>query len=64
FERGLIIETSGSEDQVLKILAPLTITDEELEEGLAILDESVEETMAEVRLKATGKIHLDVQVLA
>jgi diaminobutyrate-2-oxoglutarate transaminase len=64
FERGLIIETSGSEDQVLKCLIPLNITDEELEKGLAILDESVEETMAEVRLKATGKIHLDVQVLA
>ena len=64
FEKGLIIETSGSDDQVLKILAPLTITDEELEKGLAIFDESVEETMAEVRLKATGKIHLDIEVLA
>lgn len=37
FERGLIIETSGPEDEVVKILAPLTTPDETLLAGLDIL---------------------------
>ncbi len=41
FARGLLVETSGSEDEVVKLLPPLTATDEELEEGLAVLRESV-----------------------
>ncbi|MBW0128328.1 diaminobutyrate--2-oxoglutarate transaminase [Pseudonocardia oceani] len=41
FERGLLMETSGPSDEVMKILPALTITDDELEEGLAIVGESV-----------------------
>jgi diaminobutyrate-2-oxoglutarate transaminase len=41
FERGLLMETSGPTDEVMKILPALTITDAELEEGLAIVGESV-----------------------
>jgi diaminobutyrate-2-oxoglutarate transaminase len=41
FERGLLMETSGPSDEVMKILPPLTITDDELEEGLAIVREAV-----------------------
>ncbi|WP_083101279.1 diaminobutyrate--2-oxoglutarate transaminase [Pseudophaeobacter leonis] len=37
FQQGLIIETSGSEDQVVKILAPLTTPDATLQAGLDIL---------------------------
>ncbi|MDZ7841429.1 MAG: diaminobutyrate--2-oxoglutarate transaminase [Gammaproteobacteria bacterium] len=37
FERGLIMETAGIDDQVLKFLAPLTINDDELEHGLDIV---------------------------
>jgi diaminobutyrate-2-oxoglutarate transaminase len=37
FQQGLIIETSGSEDQVVKILAPLTTPDATLQSGLDIL---------------------------
>ncbi len=40
FRQGLIIETSGSESNVLKILPPLTITDEALEMGLNILQDA------------------------
>ncbi len=40
-ERGLVMETSGPESEVLKLLPPLTITDEELEKGLRLLDESI-----------------------
>jgi len=48
FERGLIIETSGSEDQVLKCLIPLNITDDELNRGLDILEESVFVALLEI----------------
>lgn len=42
FERKLILETSGSTDQVVKFLAPLTTDAETLEQGLDILEESLE----------------------
>ena len=41
FERGLIIETAGPSDEVMKLMPPLTISDTELDEGLAIVAESV-----------------------
>jgi len=41
FERGLVIETAGHEDEVLKFLPPLTIDDEALERGLDIVEESL-----------------------
>lgn len=41
FERGLMIETSGRNDEVLKFLAPLTISEQELQRGLDLLEETV-----------------------
>jgi diaminobutyrate-2-oxoglutarate transaminase len=41
FEAGLLLETSGPEGEVVKLLPPLTLTDDELDEGLALLAESV-----------------------
>jgi diaminobutyrate-2-oxoglutarate transaminase len=41
FERGLLMETSGPSSEVMKVLPPLTVTDAELDEGLAIVAESV-----------------------
>ena len=46
FERGLIIETAGPQDEVLKFLPPLTITDEALNQGLDIVAECLEEVLA------------------
>jgi diaminobutyrate-2-oxoglutarate transaminase len=46
FERGLIIETSGAHDEIVKVLAPLTIDDELLEAGLDILEEAVRKAMS------------------
>ncbi len=46
FKRGLIIETSGADDHVVKILCPLTIKDEHLMEGLDILEHAIRETCA------------------
>ncbi|WP_406347499.1 diaminobutyrate--2-oxoglutarate transaminase [Streptomyces sp. NBC_00144] len=41
FDRGLLVETSGAAVQVVKLLPPLTVSDEELDEGLHILGASV-----------------------
>ncbi|WP_093796898.1 diaminobutyrate--2-oxoglutarate transaminase [Streptomyces sp. Wb2n-11] len=44
FELGLLLETSGPEGEVVKLLPPLTISDEELEEGLSLFGCAVRET--------------------
>jgi diaminobutyrate-2-oxoglutarate transaminase len=41
FQRGVVMETSGPESEVFKLLAPLTIDDETLDEALNIIRESV-----------------------
>ncbi|GAA3829425.1 MULTISPECIES: diaminobutyrate--2-oxoglutarate transaminase [Amycolatopsis] len=41
FERGLLMETSGPDSEVVKLLPPLTLTDAEVGEGLEIIDASV-----------------------
>ncbi|MEC9345683.1 MAG: diaminobutyrate--2-oxoglutarate transaminase [Pseudomonadota bacterium] len=38
FEHGLIIETSGAHDEVVKVLVPLTVEDAVLDEGLDIME--------------------------
>ncbi|MFD9408012.1 diaminobutyrate--2-oxoglutarate transaminase [Streptomyces sp. NPDC059989] len=44
FGLGLLVETSGPEGEVVKLLPPLTVTGDELDEGLDILVRSVRET--------------------
>ena len=41
FQRGLVIETAGPNDQVLKLLPPLTINAEDLAQGLDIVEDAV-----------------------
>lgn len=41
FENGLIIETSGAHDEVVKVLAPLTIPQAQFAAGLDILENAV-----------------------
>jgi diaminobutyrate-2-oxoglutarate transaminase len=41
FQRGLLIETAGANDQVLKFLPPLTIEEELLREGLEVVEQSL-----------------------
>jgi diaminobutyrate-2-oxoglutarate transaminase len=50
FEKGLIIETSGAESQVVKCLCPLTIGSDDLRAGLDLLSASVNEIMGEKKL--------------
>ncbi|WP_202081118.1 diaminobutyrate--2-oxoglutarate transaminase [Caldalkalibacillus salinus] len=42
FQRGLIMETSGPKDEVVKLLIPLIIDDEGLDKGINILRDSVQ----------------------
>ena len=39
FERGLVIETAGAEDEVIKLLPPLVVTNEAIDRALEILNE-------------------------
>ena len=41
FAHGLVIETCGPSDEVVKLLPPLTISDEDLSQGLGILRDAV-----------------------
>ncbi|WP_370945035.1 diaminobutyrate--2-oxoglutarate transaminase [Amycolatopsis sp. cg5] len=41
FDRGLLMETAGPDGEVMKLLPPLTVTDDEITEGLKIIDESI-----------------------
>ena len=50
FANGMIIETAGPNDEVVKFFCPLTITDAELEQGLNIFEGSVE-AIAEKQFK-------------
>lgn len=53
FKRGLVIETSGSDGQVVKILTPLTIEEDTLKAGLGILAGCIGDVMAEQISKAS-----------
>ncbi|MGW0559223.1 diaminobutyrate--2-oxoglutarate transaminase [Streptomyces sp. NPDC003016] len=44
FELGMLLETSGPQSEVVKLLPALTISPDELDEGLRILARSVRET--------------------
>lgn len=46
FQNGLIIETSGADDQVVKFLCPLIISDENLKKGLDIVEQAIKEVCA------------------
>jgi len=54
FERGLIMETSGIDDQVLKFLAPLTIDEADLKHGLTIVEEAASEVAGRIDDKRTA----------
>lgn len=45
FDYGLIMETAGPEDEVFKLFPALTIDDETLEAGLAIIEKSIEHVL-------------------
>lgn len=46
FERGLVIETSGAEDEVVKVLAPLTTPMDQFKDGLNTLADAARSCVA------------------
>ena len=42
FENGMVIETAGPNDEIVKFFCPLTISESELMQGLTIFEDSVE----------------------
>ncbi|MBE0453591.1 MAG: diaminobutyrate--2-oxoglutarate transaminase [Roseovarius sp.] len=52
FEKGLVIETSGAHDEVVKVLAPLTTPDALLRKGLEILQAAAREAVNTTRMAA------------
>lgn len=54
FEKGLIVERCGPDDEVVKLLPALTIDFETLNRGLDIFKESLAETMKQTELAATS----------
>ncbi len=55
FERGLVIETAGANDDVLKFLPPLVIEEELLREGLQIVDEALASLVERRQKVLTGE---------
>ncbi len=66
FKRGMICETAGSYDEVIKIFAPLTASVDLLNRGLDILEKATKVVMAEnrcaSRAKEDGPAHKDKPV--
>lgn len=54
FEKGLIIETSGAKDEVVKIMPPLNIEVAGLEKGLEILKASIEDAKVQLLIKTNN----------
>ncbi len=54
FENGMVIETSGANDEVLKLLPALTIDDAQLKRGLEIIDRCVAEVLGAEKSQAAN----------
>ncbi len=48
FKNGLIIETSGADDHVVKLLCPLIISDDNLKKGIDIVERAIEEVCSDI----------------
>ena len=46
FQQGVIIETSGADDQVIKFLCPLIISDDNLKRGIDIVEDAIKSVCA------------------
>ncbi len=52
FEKGLIIETSGPNDEVVKVLAPLTTSEATFRKGLNILLDAARDVLVKTKIAA------------
>jgi diaminobutyrate-2-oxoglutarate transaminase len=55
YDKGLVIETSGNEDQVVKVLAPLTTSAETFRKGFNILLDATRDAMADNNSKLAAE---------
>ncbi|EKO3891904.1 diaminobutyrate--2-oxoglutarate transaminase [Vibrio metschnikovii] len=53
FRLGMVIETAGPQDEVVKFFCPLTISENELEQGLTIFQQAVENVAPQFIQKAS-----------
>jgi diaminobutyrate-2-oxoglutarate transaminase len=56
FGKGLIIETAGIEDQVLKLLPSLTMGEQELRLGLQIIEDALKSLVAPVQQRVSAPL--------
>lgn len=56
FERGLVIETAGPKDEVLKLLPPLVIDDADLEKGLGIIEDALAAAVAGLSMEERSAV--------
>ena len=54
FAQGVVVETAGPQDEVLKLLPPLTISAQALAQGLDIVDQALQDVMASRSLGKRG----------
>lgn len=59
FKKGLIIETSGADDHVVKFLCPLIISDDNLKKGIDIVESAVREVCASVGEIPDEKVYFE-----
>ncbi|MDP1519529.1 diaminobutyrate--2-oxoglutarate transaminase [Porticoccus litoralis] len=64
FKQGLIIETSGADDQVVKLLCPLIISEENLTRGIDIIENTIREVCAKEDSIPAQKKYFNVKRLA
>ena len=53
FENGMIIETAGPNDEVVKFFCPLTVSESELEQGIHIFEKAVETISTKLTRRAS-----------
>ncbi len=61
FKKGLIIETSGADDHIVKFFCPLIISDENLKKGIDIVESAIQEVCAEENEIPNEKIYFEVE---
>jgi 4-aminobutyrate aminotransferase/(S)-3-amino-2-methylpropionate transaminase len=55
YENGLILMKAGTYNNVIRFLAPLTVTPEQLDEGLTILEASIAKASADIAAENQGR---------
>lgn len=61
FKQGLIIETSGADDHVVKFLCPLIISDENLKKGIDIVESAIKDLCSKVNYIPEERVYFDTK---